>query len=84
VNIRPGKKQDLPRVFELVKELALFEKAPHEVTNTVARMEEDGFGANPIFGFFVRKMKTELSGFLFFTGDIRPGREKDYTWKILS
>jgi GNAT superfamily N-acetyltransferase len=51
--IRKGTKEDLPQALELIKELALYEKAPHEVTNTVERMEQDGFGANPIFGFFV-------------------------------
>lgn len=51
--IRQGRKEDLPRVLELVKELAEFEKAPHEVTNTVSMMEEDGFGPNPVYGFFV-------------------------------
>jgi GNAT superfamily N-acetyltransferase len=66
IKIRPGKKQDLPRVFELVKELALFEKAPHEVTNTVERMEEDGFGANPIFGFFVAENENEIVGLSLF------------------
>jgi len=32
-SIRVGAKKDLPRVLELVKELAEFEKAPHEVIN---------------------------------------------------
>lgn len=45
--------QDLPRVLELVKELAEYERAPQEVTNTLAMMEKDGFGDQPIFGFFV-------------------------------
>ena len=53
INIRPGKKADLSRVLELVKELALYERAPHEVINTVALMEEDGFGPHPVYGFFV-------------------------------
>lgn len=53
ISIRTGVKEDLPRVFELVKELALFERAPEEVTNTLARMEEDGFGSKPVYGFFV-------------------------------
>lgn len=53
VTIRPGKRGDLPRALELIKELAHYERAPDEVTNTVARMEEDGFGPHPIFGFFV-------------------------------
>ncbi len=51
--IREGKKEDLPRVLELVKELAEFERAPEQVINTVAQMEIDGFGPQPIFGFFV-------------------------------
>ncbi|MEX1239059.1 MAG: GNAT family N-acetyltransferase [Cyclobacteriaceae bacterium] len=53
IKIRPGKKADLSRVLELVKELALYERAPHEVSNTVALMEEDGFGPHPVYGFFV-------------------------------
>ncbi|WP_373493393.1 N-acetyltransferase family protein [Aquiflexum sp.] len=51
--IREGKIEDLPRVLELVRELAVYEKAPEQVTNTVQMMEEDGFGPNPVFGFFV-------------------------------
>lgn len=51
--IRKGEKKDLPAVFELIKELALYEKAPEQVTNTVAMMEEDGFGKQPVYGFFV-------------------------------
>lgn len=53
IKIRAGKKDDLPRVLELVKELALFERAPHEVTNTLELMEDDGFGSHPVFAFFV-------------------------------
>jgi GNAT superfamily N-acetyltransferase len=53
ISIRVGVKKDLRRVLELVKELALFERAPDEVTNTLAMMEEDGFGKNPVYGFFV-------------------------------
>lgn len=51
--IRVGKIEDLPRVLELIKELALYEKAPEQVTNTLKMMEEDGFGENPVFGLFV-------------------------------
>ncbi|HYF69256.1 MAG TPA: GNAT family N-acetyltransferase [Ohtaekwangia sp.] len=62
VTIRIGRKADLPQVMDLVKELALFERAPHEVTNTVEQMEQDGFGPNPIFGFFVAENETEIVG----------------------
>ena len=36
ITIREGRKEDLARVLELVKELAEYERAPHEVINTVA------------------------------------------------
>lgn len=62
VVIREGLITDLPRVFELVKELALFEKAPQEVTNTIGMMEKDGFGPNPVYGFFVAELNTGVVG----------------------
>ena len=62
VNIRTGKKEDLPQALDLVKELALYEKAPDEVINTVALMEEDGFGMHPIFGFFVAEKNNRIVG----------------------
>lgn len=51
--LREGKIEDLPRVLELINELAFYEKAPEQVTNTIAMMEVDGFGENPVFGTFV-------------------------------
>src|SRR6187431_532637 len=60
--IREGKKNDLPRVLDLIRELAEFEKAPHEVTNTVERMEQDGFGPDPVYGFFVAETDKGIVG----------------------
>ena len=37
-NIRKGKASDLPQVLELINELALYEKAPQEVTVTIAEL----------------------------------------------
>lgn len=62
VIIREGMREDLPRVLELIKELALYEKAPDEVINTVALMEEDGFGPHPIYGFFVAENQHGIVG----------------------
>ena len=62
VNIRMGIKADLPRALELIKELALYEKAAEQVSNTVERMEEDGFGSNPIYGFFVAEQEDRIVG----------------------
>jgi len=60
--IRKGEKRDLPWVLELVKELAEFEKALDQVSNTVERMEEDGFGKNPIYGFFIAEKGDKIVG----------------------
>jgi len=62
ITIRKGYKFDLSAVFDLIKELALYERAPHEVTNTVEKMERDGFGDNPIFGFFVAERNKKIIG----------------------
>jgi GNAT superfamily N-acetyltransferase len=62
ITIREGVKQDLPRVLELIRELATYERAPDEVTNTVAMMEEDGFGQKPVYGFFVAEERQHILG----------------------
>lgn len=62
VTIRAGKKRDLPRVLELIKELAEFEHAANEVSNTVLRLENDGFGPNPVYGFFVAEEESTIHG----------------------
>lgn len=49
IQVRKAVAADVPDLMRLVNELALFEKAPHEVTNNEARMLADGFGPNPIF-----------------------------------
>lgn len=62
MNIRPGTIKDLPRALELVRELAAYENAPQEVINTVASMEQDGFGPNPIYWFFVAENENGIVG----------------------
>lgn len=62
VTIRKGEKKDLPQVLELIYELARFEKAKDEVTNTVKDMEQDGFGAHPIYRFHVAEDDDKIIG----------------------
>ncbi len=52
-SIRKGKAQDVPSAFRLIEELAVYEKAPHEVTNTPEKMLSEGFGTHPAYEFFV-------------------------------
>jgi GNAT superfamily N-acetyltransferase len=60
--IRKGKKEDLPRVLELIKELATYERAPDEVSNTVEQMEQDGFGPHPVYGLWVAENERGIVG----------------------
>ena len=60
--IRPGKKSDIPQVFELIKELAEYEKALDKVSNTVEKLEEDGFGPNPVYELFVAEIENSIVG----------------------
>jgi GNAT superfamily N-acetyltransferase len=62
VLIRKGREEDLPRVLELVKQLADYEKAPLEVENTVEEMRRDGFGPSPIFHFLVAESNGLIAG----------------------
>lgn len=62
VIIRKGIREDVPVMFELIKELALYEKAPEQVTNTVEQMYLDGFGNNPIYGTIVAEVAGEVVG----------------------
>jgi GNAT superfamily N-acetyltransferase len=62
VVIRVGTIKDLPRVLELIKELAAYERAPHEVITTVEQMEKDGFGERPLYGIFVAERQKHIIG----------------------
>jgi GNAT superfamily N-acetyltransferase len=60
--IRRAKKSDCVRLLELVKELAVYEKAPDEVTVTLAHFEESGFGENPVWWAFVAEVNGVVVG----------------------
>jgi ribosomal protein S18 acetylase RimI-like enzyme len=62
VTIRKSNKDDMPEVLDLIKELALYEKAPHEVTNSVEDMIKDGFGEKPVFYCDVAETDNKIVG----------------------
>ena len=62
MNIRRGTKTDMKAVLELIRELAVFEKEPDAVVLTVADLERDGFGENPLFYTFVAEVDGEIVG----------------------
>jgi ribosomal protein S18 acetylase RimI-like enzyme len=53
INIRRAEKQDCPRLLELIRELAEFERAPNDVTVSPEHFENSGFGPYPVWWAFV-------------------------------
>ncbi len=61
ITIRPATKEDCPAMLELIRELAIYEKAPDEVTVDPKHFEESGFGPNPVWWSFVAEVQTSDS-----------------------
>lgn len=59
INIRRAVKEDCIQLLELVKELAAYEKAPHEVTVSLEHFIESGFGEHPVWWGFVAEVEPE-------------------------
>jgi len=66
ITTRIAKKEDCPRLLELVHELALFEKAPEEVTVTLKEFEDAGFGEKPVWKAFVAEVDEVIIGFALY------------------
>ena len=70
IKIRHGQKEDLPEILNLIRELAEYEHALHEVETTTDSMESDAFSDdNPLFRFIVAEQNSEIIGtaIYFFT-----------------
>lgn len=63
VNIRVAKKEDCTRLLELITELAVYERAPDEVTVTIEEFENAGFGPAPVWKAFVAEVDGRIQGF---------------------
>jgi GNAT superfamily N-acetyltransferase len=73
-SVRKGTQDDVPSVLGLIKELALYEKAPQEATITLDELIADGFGPNPIYGLFVAEQENAIIGIALYY-------EKYSTWQ---
>ena len=62
IKVRKAVAADVPDILALIRELALYEKAPQEVTNTEARMLADGFGENPAYTAAVAEADGRIVG----------------------
>lgn len=64
--IRRAVKEDCPRILELIRELALFERAPEEVTVTLEHFEKSGFGEDPVWWALVAETEGEVHAFALY------------------
>jgi len=66
IEIRRAVKEDCPRLLELVKELALYEEAPGEVTVTLDHFIESGFSERPVWWAFCAEADGVIQGFALY------------------
>ncbi|MHA4809309.1 N-acetyltransferase family protein [Flavitalea flava] len=64
--IRQAVKDDCPRLLELIRELADYEKAPQEVTVTLEHFTDSGFGPTPVWWAFVADVDGKVEGFALY------------------
>jgi GNAT superfamily N-acetyltransferase len=61
--IRQAVKEDCAAMMQLVHELAVYEKAPEQVTIEFDHFVESGFGANPVWWALVAEVNGVVKGF---------------------
>jgi GNAT superfamily N-acetyltransferase len=66
ITVRKAVKEDCARLLELINELAVFEKAPHEVTVTLDHFVESGFSSNPVWYAFVAEENGVVNAFALY------------------
>jgi GNAT superfamily N-acetyltransferase len=66
INIRKAIKEDCPRLMELIVELAIYEKAPNDVTVRFEHFVESGFGPQPVWWALVAEVDGVVQGFALY------------------
>lgn len=66
IKIRKAEKEDCQSMMQLINELAVYEKAPEEVTVTFDHFVESGFGEKPVWWAFVAEVDENVVGFALY------------------
>ncbi len=66
IAIRRAVQEDCPRLLELIRELAEYERAPQEVTVREEHFTESGFGPHPVWWAFVATVNGRVEGFALY------------------
>jgi len=66
IQIRKAVKEDCPRLLDLIRELADYERAPGEVIVTLEHFTDSGFGPNPVWWAFVADVDGNVEGFALY------------------
>jgi len=66
IKIRRAKKEDCQTMMELIHELAVYEKAPDEVSVDFDHFVESGFGEKPVWWAFVAEAENKVVGFTLY------------------
>jgi GNAT superfamily N-acetyltransferase len=66
IAIRRAVKEDCPRLLELIRELADYERAPEQVTVTADHFADSGFGPHRVWWAFVATVDGQVEGFALY------------------
>ena len=62
IDIRKAEPNDFVQVYELIRELAVFENEPNEPSNSLKKFVEEGTSKNPRFQVLVADVKGDIVG----------------------
>jgi ribosomal protein S18 acetylase RimI-like enzyme len=63
---RKAVKEDCSAILDLVRELALYERAPEKVTVTLEHFTDSGFGTSPLWWAYVCELDGVMVGFALY------------------
>lgn len=66
VHIRLAQPEDCPVMMELIRELAIYEQAEHEVSVSLEAFRDAGFGDQPVWTAFVAESEGHIVGLSLF------------------